>query len=135
MLATFMQAAAFAGAIVVVVVVCFGVLFGLVVGLGFGRFRYGLDLNKTKHSELILTYWLLFCCKIDALFLVALLHFFQAVLCGHVRLCVKERLTSCSAECCDCSLLQISTTQAQVLGTILRLRLLHAGHCHWQRPT
>jgi hypothetical protein len=42
MLAIFMQAAAFAGAIfvvVVVVVVCFGVLSGLVVGLGFGRFR------------------------------------------------------------------------------------------------
>jgi hypothetical protein len=43
MLAIFMQAAAFAGAIfvvvVVVVVVCFWVLSGLVVGLGFGRFR------------------------------------------------------------------------------------------------
>jgi len=39
MLAIFMQAVAFAGAIFVVVVVCFGVLSGLVVGLGFGRFR------------------------------------------------------------------------------------------------
>jgi hypothetical protein len=39
MLAIFMQAVAFAGAIFVVVVVFFGVLSGLVVGLGFGRFR------------------------------------------------------------------------------------------------
>jgi hypothetical protein len=40
MVATFMHGAAFAGAIVVVVVViCFGVLSGLVVSLGFGRFR------------------------------------------------------------------------------------------------